>query len=116
MPLIPGISYPITGNVSGPVVLNDNQSSPSNILVYAWSGSQNVQIDYSIIRGSVNETGRLLISTDGVNVSFSRDGENTTESGVTLSAVISGANVELQYISTSNGHAGQFFYSKLNLQ
>jgi hypothetical protein len=118
-PLVPGISYPITGGISGPLTLADNQSSPATLLAYAWGSAKNVRIEYSISRttvsGTNDEAGRLLISTDGTNVNITRDSEYTNNPGIVFSAIVSGSNIDVQYTSTSTGYSAEFFYSKLIL-
>lgn len=118
-PLVVGISYPISsGSVSSASIL-DNQSSPVTLLTYAWAAAHNVQLQYSVIRstggGTNDETGRLLISTDGVNASITRDSEYTSDTGLVFSAVVSGANLDLQYTSTATGFGATFYYSKIVL-
>jgi hypothetical protein len=118
-PLVVGISYPISSGAVYSAAFSDNISSPTTLIYYAWASAKNVQLQYSVIRttagGTNDETGRLLISTDGTNVNITRDSEYTNDTGLVFSATVDATNVYLQYTSTSTGYGGTFYYSKLVL-
>ena len=88
--------------------LANNQVSPADIFSIAWLGSENMIIDYSIVRGTTKETGTVTLTTDGTTVSAATNNVDLTVSaGITFSADISGANLRLRYVSTNTGSAGQ---------
>lgn len=99
------------GSLSGSLTINDNQLSNLTILTYPKSTFPFSIIEYSVVRGGENRVGRILLSNNGTIVGFSDDFVETTSVGVTFAASISGANVILQYTSTSTGSAGIFKYS-----
>ena len=53
----------------------------------------------------------MLIPTDGTTTGFSDDFVEVGTTGITFTAVISGANVEVRYTSTSTGNTGTFKFS-----
>lgn len=93
--------------------MNDNQVVAANLFSYPKTFGGGVFF-YSIVRGaSIIETGLISISTDGTSVSFVPFGSSVGISGVTLSAVISGSNVQVKYTSTSTGSAPNFRYKAI---
>lgn len=115
MSLIPGINYAITANMVGPLAISNNQVSPAILFSYPWASAPNVVIEYSIVRGAINEAGRIYVSTNGTVVSVANDKANTSDTGVTFSFAISGSNIEAQYTSTNIGTSAQLWYNKLVL-
>jgi len=83
--------------------LADNQVSPDDVFTIAYSGSENIIVDYSISRSGNKETGSIYLTTDGTNVGISTAGSQVGSSGITFSADISGADLRLRYVSTSTG-------------
>jgi len=83
------------------------------IFTVTYLGSENMIVDYSIVRGpNFKETGSLYITTDGVNVSVAEGGAALNGiSGVSFSGVISGSNIILQYTTTSTGYAATMKYT-----
>lgn len=108
---IAGIDYPITNSVAGPLVINTNQISPAVLFSYLWANAQNVIIEFSIIRGSITEVGRMMISTDGSSVSFSTDRTEKQDTGISFFPVLSGPSIEIQYNSDNSGGNANFWYS-----
>lgn len=76
----------------------------------AYAGSQNIIVNYSIIRNGLKEIGTLPITTDGTNVAISDTASQTASTGVTFSGVISGSDLVLRYTTTSTGSAGTMSY------
>jgi hypothetical protein len=88
--------------------LANNQVSPADIFAINWAGSENIIVDYSILRGSAKETGTITITTDGTNVGIATGNVDASGSaGVLFSAVIVGAQIHLQYTSDNSGSPGQ---------
>jgi hypothetical protein len=94
--------------------LVDNTTN-GTVFSVGYAGSQNIIVDYSVLRGSspeYKETGSLYITTDGTNVSVSEAGANLNgSSGVSFSGIISGSNLVLRYSTTSTGFAATLKYS-----
>ena len=94
--------------------LSDNTVN-GTVFSIAYLGSQNIIVDYSILRGSspeYKETGSLYITTDGINVSVVEGGANLNgSSGVSFSGIISGSNLVLRYTTTSTGSSATLKYS-----
>ena len=85
------------------VSLNDNQISPLTIISLPHADNKHIIVEYSVERNGEYRTGRFLIATNGTIVSFSDDYVETTILGVTFSSTIIGANVAIQYTTTSTG-------------
>jgi len=79
-----------------------SNNTTGNIFSVAYAGSENMVIDYSITRGSSSETGQLYLTTDGTDVSLAQTVANIGASGVELSGLINGSDVELNYISDNS--------------
>jgi hypothetical protein len=88
----------------------DNQVSPTTFLTIPTSYNA-VVIDYSVNKSGNFRTGRILYATDGTNVSITGDYVEQGTTGVTISATVSGSNVNVQYTSTATGAAGTLKYS-----
>ena len=96
----------------GPYTINDNVSSPTTLVTIGQISNANFnQLQYSINRGGIEQTGRLLIVTNGSAVSLTDDNASVPSStGVSFFATISGSTIVLQYTSTSTGLTGAFKY------
>jgi hypothetical protein len=94
-------------------VVNDNQTSPATLFSDTnVTKNQSMIVDYSIARGSTRETGILIITNDGTNISFTQQySASNGPAGVTFSVILSSGYVILQYTSTSTGSAGTFKWS-----
>jgi hypothetical protein len=103
-----GLHYSI---LSSPITITDNTASPATLFSYAAATYPYAVVEYSIVRNGAYRTGRLLIANDGSSTAISEDFVNTTTTGVTISATVSGGNVLVQYTSTSTGFNGTFKYS-----
>lgn len=89
----------------------DNQSSPQDMITYDASDYSFVIIEFSINRDSDRRLGRLMVTNNGSVVSLTEDFNNLGDVGVTLSAVLVGANVIIQYLSTNTGFNAGMKYS-----
>lgn len=77
---------------------------------FAWLGSENIKIDFSILRGALKEIGTVYITTDGSSASVVSVNGVLSDTGVTFNAGISGSNISLMYTSTSTGAGGTIKY------
>lgn len=82
--------------------LTDNTTN-GTVFSVAFAGSQNIIVEYSIIRSGVKEIGTIDLTTNGTLVAIATNGSATGATGVTFSGVISGSNLVLQYTTTSTG-------------
>jgi hypothetical protein len=114
MALIPNVDYP-TLIVIGPLSITDGQFSPAVLFSLPISSSPNIIVEYSILRGTITEVGEIQVSANSSVISISQSDTGTNLSGVTLNAVISGSNLQVQYTSTSTGQSAQFWYSIRNI-
>lgn len=96
--------------LSSGITILDNQAAPANLFTYAKSFTGAI-IEYSIVRNGAYRTGRFMVANDGSVTSSNGDSVETAATGITLSAVISGANVQIQYTSTNTGFNATFKYS-----
>ncbi len=89
--------------------LSDNTTG--NIFSVTAVGSENMVIDFSIIRSGIKETGTLWLTNDHTNAFLATGGAASGATGVTFSAAISSGNVVLSYTTTSTGAAATFKYT-----
>lgn len=95
------------------VALADNQAAAANVVTYTVATYDNVQLRYSLKRGSaIIETGTIHLASDGTNASIAVSGTSVGTSGVTFSADVSGGSLRLRYTSTSTGTAPSFKYTE----
>jgi hypothetical protein len=74
------------------------------------SGSENMIVDYSIMRGLVKETGTLHITASGAVVAVTTSGAYIGTSGVSFSGDILSGNLRLKYTADSGGGAATMKY------
>ena len=99
---------------STPFTLADNQASAATILTLAYATNLFGEITYSLNRNNAQyKSGRIRYTTDGTNVSLIDEGPSApgTDPGITFSAVISGSNILIQYVSTSTGFTTAMKYN-----
>lgn len=92
--------------MSAPIVLSDNISSFTNLFSYTATPLPFAEFIYSIKRGTNYLIGRMMITNDTVNTAMSGDFTELGACGIELRAIISGANVVIQYKSTNTGTSG----------
>lgn len=90
--------------------ISDNQISPAPIMSVSTTYTAAI-VKYSMKRNGNFRTGRILIATDGTNVSTSEDYVEEGTTGVVLTSAVSGGFVNINYTSTSTGFSGTFKYS-----
>lgn len=110
MPLIPGIDYQVPPAIVPDVVLANDQNTPATLFTLDLSIAKNYVVDYSIIRSTTTEVGRIFVSTDGTSLSFEIDKANNVDTGVTVFGNLSGSTVVARYMSTNTGQTGMMRY------
>jgi hypothetical protein len=89
-----------------------SNNTTANVFMINAPGSENIIMDYSIIRGSKKETGRLYITQDGLgNVAFANDAAYINSAGVTFSPSINSGVLVLNYVSDNSGNSGTMKFS-----
>jgi hypothetical protein len=91
----------ISGSGLNGVTILDN--STNTFLTQQYLGFENLLVNYGIVRGSIQETGTLIITTDGINVAISSKASSTGLSGISFSASLSGNDIVVQYTAQSTG-------------
>src|SRR5690606_21007380 len=78
-------------------------NSIGNIFSVTATGSENMVVDYSIIRGSNTETGRILMTSDGSTVRIAPTAAFIGDVGTTFDADIDSGNIRLRYSTDNSG-------------
>lgn len=112
MPKLPFIDYQVQNPLSSDITLNNDQMSPATIFTLDSTTVKSAIVEYSIIRGSTTEVGRIFITTDGISLSFEVDKTNNVDTGILLTGSLSGSNINAQYISNNTGQSATFRYSQ----
>jgi len=86
-------------------------NTTDNIFVVNYAGSENMIIDFSVVRGVNKETGSIVITTDGTDISHPKTSAFIGDTGVNLFADISGSTVRLRYTASNSGIDGLINYS-----
>lgn len=94
----------------GPVALANNQVAPSAVIFWNQANVKYVQLQYSITRGSVESTGRIMLAHDGTNVTLDVISSDISSPGITFSAGLNAGNLELRFVSTNTGSAAAMKY------
>jgi hypothetical protein len=111
MPKLPGLDYPISNPLSSDITLNNDQGSLMTLFTLDTTTVKAAVVEYSIIRGTTTEVGRIFIASDGTSLSFEQDKANNVDTGVSLFGFQSGSDVLVRYLSNNTGQAGTFRYS-----
>lgn len=102
--------------LKGGLTINDNQAASLTIISYDKTVYKYAIFEYSIERSTENRIGRLMIVNNGTVVSITDDNTDTGGAGIDdisipFTATVSGANILIQYTSTSTGFTGSLKYS-----
>jgi len=81
------------------------------LFTVASAGSENMIVDFSIVRNGIKETGTVVITTNGTDISSPKTGAGTGITGVDLYAEISGSDVLFRYNADASGSNGLVKYS-----
>lgn len=87
-----------------------NNNTTTNVFTVGATGSENIVIDFSVIRNTGKHTGSIYITTDGTTVSFSSTGSFLATIGVTFNVHISGPNLLFDLIADNSGTNGTLKY------
>lgn len=106
-----GVDYWEQSNINTTIIAN-NVVAATDIFSIAWAQSENIIVDYSIVRGTTKETGTIHLTTDGTTIGIASNGVDTgNNAGVNFHGAISGSNLKLQYTSSNSGSTGQMKWS-----
>jgi len=86
---------------------NNVADQPIAAFQFAHASVQGLEIEYSIKEATSNRVriGKVSIVTNGTDISCVDSYNETADVGITFSAAINGANVEVRYTSTNSGNA-----------
>ena len=112
MPIFPFVNYAVQNPLSSDITLNNDQNTFLNIFTLDSTTVKSAVVEYSIVRGSTTEVGRLFIATDGITISMEQDKANNVDTGITLYGSLSGTIIQVQYLSTNTGQTATFRYSQ----
>ncbi len=87
-------------------------NATTTIFSLAWAGSEHIIVDFSVVRGTLRETGTMHVVTDGSAVEVATDSSYINgNSGVTFSGAIVSSNLVLSATTTNTGTAAQVKFS-----
>lgn len=89
--------------------LADNTTD--NIFTIGATGSENVIVDYSILRSGIKEVGTLLVTHDGTNASYANSSTGLGATGVSFSADINAGNLRVRYTTTAASASATFKFT-----
>lgn len=89
------------------LALTDNNTAVLASFTFAHASYNAIQVEYLIREATSLKTrvGNLMIVTDGTTTSMTDTMTEVNDPGVTWSAAVSGANVQISYTTTSTGNA-----------
>lgn len=73
-------------------------------------GSENIIVNYSIVREDLKDTGQLFITNNGFSATFAGDNTFITGTGVSFAVALVGGNVVLTYTASAIGETGVMNY------
>jgi hypothetical protein len=94
---IPGLPAGLNG-----VTLTNNTTN-GTFIIQSYPGFENLIIEYGLTRNGQQETGVLIVTTDGINVAISDRSSSTNTLGITFNAILSGNDIIIQYTTTNTG-------------
>jgi len=103
-----GVNY---WEISSLKLLAIDDDTTANVFSVSITNNENFIVDYSVVRSTNKETGRLLITSDGTNAQISRDSVNIGDVGVTFTVEVTGGNIILKYTTDDAGMGGNLSYS-----
>lgn len=87
-----------------------SNNTTGSVFVVNFAQSENMIVDYSLLRGAVKETGTIHVTTDGVSAVATTTGAYIGSSGVAFSADIIGPQIRLRYTTTNTGSTATMKY------
>lgn len=89
--------------------LLDAQGSLTNVFSVVAAGSENMIVEFSLVRGSTKEIGSLFITHDGINTSLTKTSTLVGGApGIDFDADIDSGNLRVRYQSTATGDDADF--------
>lgn len=85
-------------------------NTTGDVFTVGATGSENIIVDYSLVRGSGKETGSIVICSDGVNVEVTGGVGYISSIGVDLFGDISGPNLRLRFTTDNSGPSATMKY------
>jgi len=98
------------GVLSSGITIINNEVSATNLVLLDGTYPFYV-LEYSVVKETFKRTGHLTIAYDGTNVACNDAYVETGTTGVVLTAIVSGGNVQVQYTSTNASGNGTFKYA-----
>lgn len=90
--------------------LNFLNNATGNVFTVNATGSENMVIDFSIVRGAAKLTATIHLTSDGTNASVSTSGAALSSVGVLFDAYISAGDLYLDLIADNAGMGGVMKY------
>lgn len=99
--------------LAGPLTLMDNTIAKTVIISRNAATHKYMAIEYSIERNGICRTGTLHITNNGMAVGVSDSYAETSETGIILSAALSGGGsmIDVEYTASATTFNGSFKYS-----
>lgn len=72
-------------------------------LTFAFASFNGCIVDYRIAKGTLVRIGKLLVASDGTNVSLSDSFVETVDSTIVFEAVINGSDINIRHTNTESG-------------
>jgi hypothetical protein len=90
--------------------LGFNNNATSNVFSVNVTGSENMIIDYSVVRGAAKETGTIHVTSDGTTVSFSSGGSYIALTGLLLNFYVTTGTLFFDITADNSGSNGVLKY------
>lgn len=87
-----------------------SNNTTGNIFSLNVTGSENIIVHYSIIRGPTKETGEIYLTSDGATAALAQGNAYLGASGVTFSVSVSVGVLSLDYLTDNSGSSGTMKY------
>lgn len=85
-------------------------NTTGNVFTVAVAGSENMIVNFSILRGATKITGQIQITSDGTTANCSPDGAYIGSNGVTLFTDVSAGLLRLRFTTDNSGSAATMKY------
>jgi hypothetical protein len=72
-------------------------------LTFAFASFNGCSVEYRIKKGTLVRVGRILVATDGTDVSLNDSFVETVDSSVVFEAVVNGSNIDIRHTNTESG-------------
>lgn len=78
-------------------------NTTGNVFTVTATGSENVVVDFSVVRNGIKETGTIWITHNGTSAFFTQGGAFSGSTGLTFATDISAGNLRLRYTLDNAG-------------